>query len=209
MDNVSKICSACQCLKPLSEYYKRSYSNSVTSECKECMKKRSVGKWHKNEDYMKSLVMSEELAIAFLHRNGIPALPGKALRQSHVDVIAFGCVHIEVKYAPFEVDRTVKKFTFKVTPSQQKNGFRAEVVILICGYDDHMTYHLFDAKDPVFYMHGRVKTGFTFTPGSFEAKKHGNNRVVMTQPMMNAAEDKVSLVFDKLNQHVEAIKKGA
>jgi len=209
MDNVSKICCSCQCLKPLSEFYKRSYSNSVSSECKECVKKRSVGKKHKNEDYMKSLVMSEELAIAFLHRNGIPALPGKALRQSHVDVIAFGCVHIEVKYAPFEVDRTVKKFTFKVTPSQQKNGFRAEVVILICGYDNHMTYHLFDAKDPVFYMHGRVKTGFTFTPGSFEAKKHGNNRVVMTQPMMDAAEDKVSLVFDKLNQHVEQLKKGA
>jgi hypothetical protein len=47
-------------------------------------------------------------------------------------------------------------------------------------------------------MGNRLNTGFTFTPGSLEAKKHGNNRIVMTQPLMNEAENKIELIYQHL-----------
>jgi len=134
--------------------------------------------------------LTEQLAIERLLDVGIYAAPGKAVRLAHVDIVAWGCVWIEVKYARYEFKRGVQKFTFNTTPKQQQCGFLADLVMLICDYGDELTYHLFEAQHPVFYMQERIKSGFTFTPGAMEAKKHGDNRVVMTQPMMDEAQDR-------------------
>jgi hypothetical protein len=136
-------------------------------------------------------VLSETLAIEQLLDVGIFAVPGKAISAKWVDVVAWGCVWIEVKYARLEFQRGVKKFKFATSKQQMARGFLADLVMLICDYgEDDLTYHLFEAKHPVFYMGERVKSGFTFTPDAMEAKKHGDNRVVMTQPMMDEARDR-------------------
>lgn len=207
MNTVSKICCRCNTLKPLSDFYPRSYSNGVMSECKECMKLRS--KNIKDRNYFMPRVATEICAIDYLKKNAIPALPGKALRFSHVDVVAFGCVKIEVKYAKCEFKRGVQKFTFNATPAQQKYGFRAHIVMLICDYGEKKTYHFFKSSDPVFYIKGRLKTGFTFTPGNYEALKHANNRVVMVQSMMDAAQDNIQLIYDTVTMAAEEIRDSA
>lgn len=141
-------------------------------------------------------------AIEHLNRYGIPAFNGTLLRFVGVDIIAYGCIGVDVKFARLERDRGVQKFTFKFAPSQQIQGLRSHVVMLICEWpDNHQTFHLFDATVPVFYMAGRLKSGLTFTPGATEAKKHGNNRVVMIQSMMDEAQDNVQLIEQHLSRY--------
>lgn len=206
MDTITKVCHRCNRELDIQEFYERSYSNSFTSECKSCMKARSKAQHVTNEDYQVPVVESEKMAITYLATHGIPALPGKTIRHSYVDLIAFGCIGIEVKYSRLEDIRGVVKFQFDTTPAQQKKGFRASVVLLICDYESERTFHFFDAKDPVFYMKGRLKTGFTFTPGAYEPLKHGENRVVMVQGMMDNAQDKVQLIYDKLDEYCRTLK---
>jgi hypothetical protein len=209
MSTVTKVCRRCNRALDIQDFYKVSQTNYSLSECKSCMKERSKARRVTNEDYQVSVVESERLAIEYLAVNGIPALPGKALRKSFVDVIVFGCVGIEVKFAKLEDVYGTPKFNFKTTPSQQKFGFRADVVCLICDYDNRTTFHFFPAKHPVFYMKGRLKTGLTFTPGAYEALKHGENRVVMVQGMMDEAQDRIELIYGALQQHVAMLKDNA
>lgn len=198
MDTVTKPCCGCKVEKPLDQFYVRSGTSNPTepghyvSECKGCMKLRS--KTNGNIDPYEPRVLTEQLAIERLLDVGIFALPGKAIAAADVDVVAWGCVWIEVKYARLEFQRGVKKFKFTTTPKQQQRGFLADLVMLICDYGVDLTYHLFEANHPVFFMGERVKSGFTFTPDAMEAKKHGDNRVVMTQPLMDEARDRWDMI---------------
>lgn len=198
MDTLTKPCRGCKVEKILGDFYPRSGVDNPTepghyvSECKVCMKRRS--KTNGNLDPYEPRVLTEQLAIERLLDVGIFALPGKAIAASDVDVVAWGCVWIEVKYARLEFQRGVRKFKFNTTPKQQQRGFLADIVMLICDYGEELTYHLFEVNHPVFYMHNRIKSGFTFTPGALEAKKHGDNRVVMTQPMMDEMQDRWDLI---------------
>ncbi len=198
--NPTKVCKRCHLEKPWVMFYVRSsvkkqdralvYPGDTLSECKNCMKQRSKMYSTSNRAKREARAYPDRLAIAELMRNGIHALPGKAISASHVDVVAWGCVWIEVKWARLATHSGKRKFHFVCTAAQQEHGFRAHVVMLICEYDaDQYTYHVFNVEHPVFYIHDRVKSGFTFTPGAQRALKHGNNRVVMTQPIMDGHED--------------------
>lgn len=203
MFSVSKECAKCEIRKPLEEFYVRSGYGTAehpaiipghyVSECKECMKARSKAAIKFSRAI--PIVPGEIDAIAYLKAHRISAAPGKLFGHAWTDVIALGCIGIEVKHAKLESARGKDKFTFVTTPSQQKKGFSGELVMLVCEYPTKLTHHLFYATDPVFYMKDRLKVGFTFTPGMYSALKHGNNRVVMTQGMMNEARDKIDLIW--------------
>lgn len=214
MDTVSKEkrCNNCKDSKAFSEFYVRSGIDNPThaghylTECKACMKLRT--KNQKRLDNKEPYAFTEKIGIEYLASNGIPVLPGKALSHSWVDVIAFGCIKIEVKFARLKRVYGKDTFTFTATNRQSQNGFRADIILLICDYHTHMTYHLFSAANPVFYMNGRIKIGLTFVPGRTVPLKHGNNRVVMVQDMMDHAQDNIQLILDHLNHYCEGLKAG-
>ncbi len=213
----TRICSACQQEKSFNEFYPRNpYVDSdnpptlpghVTSECKPCMRARSRIRAAR-PDTLGPGRASEELVIKALARQGIPALAGKVFKLAfpNVDVVAWGCVMIEVKWARLETHSGVEKFKFVATPTQKRKGFSAHLVMLVCYWSEYkQTYHVFPVEHPVFYINGHTKTGFTFTPGAQEAKKHGNNRVVMTQPLMDQHQGWWELVEDKRLELSEAL----
>lgn len=208
---MNKQCVRCKSSKHVSEFYLRSGHSIGTdtghylSECKSCMLERS--KTAKRLDASEPRAATEIFAIDYLKSQGIPCLPGKAVSFAHVDVVAFGCVTIEVKYARLESDHGTKKFVFSSTPQQVKRGYLADALLLICEYSpNEKTYHIFSSHHPVFYIHDRVKNGFTFTPGALVAKKHGENRVVMTQPLMDEHQNKTGMLWDLLFAHVDELK---
>jgi hypothetical protein len=210
---LSKPCRRCKIDKPLTEYYKRSgVDNPIApghyqSECIDCLKERSktTPKFSRNIP----LTVGEIHCIDYLNRHAIYAAPGKSVYAADVDVVAWGCVKIEVKHAILRLKNGREQYTFTATPQQMKRGFLAQVVVLICEDAGELTYHWFDAKDPVFYMKGRTKSGFTFVPGRFEPLKHGNNRVVMTQGMMDNALDRLSLIEENRLRIAESLKRTA
>lgn len=196
-----KVCRNERCEKAgevqaYSAYYVRSGvsepkgDGDYLSDCKACMKRRN-----KEGRRLGALVpreASERLAIAYLVEKGIPALPGKAVGLADVDVAAWGCIRIEVKYSR---NRGYGNgFIFALTKRQER-AIRADVVMLICDYEDFCEFHLFRADDPVFFFSdGRRKRYFDWKPGRVEQKKHFSDRTVLTRGMMDAAQDNVALI---------------
>lgn len=207
MVTLSKHCARCKIEKPFSEFYARSghlnldnpptEAGHYNSECKSCIQERD--KLTKRLPKTEPRAKTEIIAIERLRRQGIHALPGKAVAATDVDVVAWGAVWLEIKYSRLARGHGInEEFVFGATPAQMRRGFLAHIVMLICEYpDNRYTFHLFNAKDPVFYIHGRVKSGMSFRPGRVEALKHGNNRVVMVQSMMDAAQDAWHLIEEK------------
>lgn len=204
---VTKPCVSCKQEKSFSAFYTRSGVENPTepghylSECIACMKAR--GRNQKHLDPFVPRAASEKLAMAYLWERGYPCFPGKVVQAADVDVVVFGHVWLEVKYARLKYHGNRYAYMFNATPKQQRRGFLAHVVLLMCEHPQTgVSYHLFDAKDPVFYIGDRVKAGVEFVPGKLEAVKHGANRVVMTQGMMDAARDRLHLI----DQHLAAVR---
>lgn len=202
MTTLSKVCTRCQCVKPVSEFYERR-GGGHNSWCKPCMKELSIINAKRPRlNAWESRVHSENVALAKLASVGIWAQPGKSCSAPHVDVVARGCVQIEVKYARLSQDRG-GQFTFQTTPSQGQDGLRADLVMLVCDYEDERgrTYHLMAADDDVFYMHPddpdnrRLKTGVTYKPGRTN-HKHEGNRVLLTDELMKSSQDAWWMIDD-------------
>lgn len=205
LDSQSKVCTRCKTVRPLTEFYRRSgYPNQWLSECKVCMKQRSQN--HVPLPPTEPRAKTEILAINELRRNGIHAAPGKSVKHSDVDVVAFGCVNIEIKYSRLERSYSADRYTFGVTPAQIRRGFLADLVMLICDNNGRLSFHLFRADFPAFYMKGRLKKGFDFLPGRLKNMKPSSDRVVLTQPMMDEAENRWSLIWATLKAKSDALK---
>lgn len=213
MITLSKICVRCKSDKPLTEFYVRSGVDEPTdpghynSECKACLKERNKTQKHLGHHVPRA--QTEIIAMNILRANGIACLPGKAVRVADVDVVAWGHVYIEVKYARLEFRYSTHSFVFGATLKQMQRGFLAHIVMLICDYGDRMTYHFFEADHEVFYIDGRVKHGFEFTPGQMEQIKHKDTRVKLTQPIMDEHENCYNLIWKYVRQISEDLKRGA
>jgi hypothetical protein len=156
------------------------------------------------------MTIGEQFLIDYLNKRGIYSTPGKAVYAADVDVVAWGCVWIEVKHSKLALwGGKEYRFMFKASPMQSKRGFLAQIVVLICDYIDNQTYHFFDAQHPVFYKDGKVKSGLVFVPGLLKPRKIHQGNTVMTQGMMDAALDSVSLVEDYRLRISESIKRTA
>jgi hypothetical protein len=206
MDSIAEIeCGQCKTIKPVGEFYVRSgiknpqIRGDYYTYCKKCQNARS--KTQVRVPKTVPAVESEILAIDYLKRNGVPTLPGKAVAAADVDLAAYGVVWIEAKHS--KKDRN--GFIFSTSSAQQSRGFLADIVLLICEYaPDDITFHFLPANHPAFYnKHGKLKQGISFVPGRTEDAKHGIRnawRTVLTQQMMDSAQDATWLIKDALSQ---------
>lgn len=204
MDTLTDVCARCKKPKDPSEFYARSGGKGHLSECKACMKARNQD--HTQLPPTQPRDATEIVAIDYLKRRGVHALPGKAVKTSWCDVVAWGAVGIEIKWGCLTSSGTRIEWTFNTTPVQRKRGFVGHLVMLICDPKDGSdpTFHIFRKDDPVFYIwrdgepEPRLKTGLTYFRGRKEALKHGDNRVVMTDAMMDMAQDNISLIWQTM-----------
>jgi hypothetical protein len=211
-----KVCSNSTCphkgeRQPIANFYVRSGVDAPTeighynSHCKDCLKQHSKDIKRLAPDQPRT--ETEKIALDFFHRQGIFALPGKALAVAHCDVLCWGAVRVEVKHAVLTVHRTQKCFVFSSTPKQVQRGYLADIILLICEYSPtRRTFHLFHKNDPVFNINGHVKTGFMFRPGATEALRVIDGNVVMLQSMMDEAENNLTRLWDVFRVKSEALK---
>lgn len=197
-----KECTKCEKVKQWSsdagesEFYLRSgkkvgsAASDFNSECKACMKARS----RKNNrfDAIDANNEGEAKAIEYLVKHGIPALPGKAISMAHVDVVAWGCVRIEVKYAKLRFGY----FRWVLTPVQARDGILAEVVMVICDYGfSDVTCHFFEPTERLFFNKlGARKTGFQWMPEAGRINQPTEKKPVFTDEVMRRSQDRVELI---------------
>jgi hypothetical protein len=221
METVYKICAGCEQEKPISEYYKRSGMPHLRlSECKDCMKARSVASEKTRSSSKRELIYTagvphypssvphENDFLEYVKQFGILALPGSALSYAHVDAVLFGVVRVEIKYSPEYTNATGANFKWTFTPIQKKHGVKAEIIVLICGHADKpQTFHWFEYDNAAFYKNGTLKTSVSYTPGLEKAKPaHYLQQIAITDSMMQQAQDRIALAFTVLHEQMEAAK---
>lgn len=139
-------CSKCGEEKAETEFYKRGRKSARFSFCIECFKIS-----HKNSKIVARQTPgqpAEGIVIEYLKNMGIYAAPGKCSEWRWIDVVAWGCVLIEVKSSTLRPDNT---YTFNFTPTQRIKGIQADLVVLLPIEEFENTFHVFRSNDPIFY----------------------------------------------------------
>lgn len=181
--NDVKTCRDCRQVLPLESFYKRSDGTPHTY-CKECSKlrtKQRAAAGLTNTDRKQSTIHGEQLVIKELAKQGIPALPGKALSHTLCDVLAWGCLPIEVKSSTDTIS-----FSFAFTSRQRQMGIRGLAIILHCAWGDKDTFHIFRSNEPWFYGDdGKLKTMTQYNPNpKFQRKEN-----ILTPELMESRRD--------------------
>ncbi len=161
-----KQCKNCNQQKLADQFYVRTGGISLSTYCKVCTRKRNAAHYKANPEVKRRQSPGnhyEAHLIDRLHREGIAASPGKASPYNYADVVAWGCVRMEVKGAARRSHPGHNAYSFSFGPGQRENGLQADIIALICEDRGEHTYHLFSADHPVFYLNGRLKSGVTVT----------------------------------------------
>lgn len=182
-----RTCRTCKAEKDESEFYKHLGSKGgISTECKECAKvaQKRVYRPRKNHRDIISGRDTENKVIAQLNFQGIYAVSGKATQFRWCDVVAWGCVTIEVKTSKLN-KRGMYQFAF--TPMQRKRGIVADLVLLVC--EDQNTFHLFPSNHAVFYhSDGTLKAGMGYMPNC-ESPKVRKDYESLTDKTMQYYQD--------------------
>lgn len=183
-----RTCRRCGRAQPLAEFYKRrSASDGYENYCKSCKRE----KWGDRRSFPKGKAsnLGEKQVISRLKNYGIYAAPGKASVWKWADVVAWGCVRIEVKTSAPHDGRFLFGNRSRVHKLEDNH-----LVVLVCRYPDTPSYHVFRADDPVFFRDGEAKQGFQYNPDSSYIPD--DPRGWLTREIMSAAKDRWILIND-------------
>ncbi len=183
----TKYCTTCKKTKSIEEFYKsRGAADGRQNRCKTCY--RVIARCNKAKPKHEASHQSEQYVIDVLKSQGIYCAAGKSSEYKYCDLIAWGCVRIEVKTA----NQKDGAFMFTSTPRQQEHGFVADLVILVCKWEDETTLHIFPSNHPVFYRSGRIKSGFYYDPYIYKRKSGHGGR--LTNALMKQHQNRWDLI---------------
>jgi hypothetical protein len=157
---------------------------------------------HKTYTYQhKFFVNQTELdAIEKLHSVGIFAQPGRVTHYKYADVVAWGCVLIEIRTANIS---KVGTYRWRIKAARIADDvIRGHLMMLV--YIDHLGdkhHHLFPVWHDVFYnADGSMKKGMNYTPGKM-SDTHAKYGLSMGDDLMFAHKDRWDLI-ENARQHI-------
>lgn len=155
------LCKSCGDDKPAAAFYRRSGGIGYMSYCRACMTARNRRTPQHNP--------TETDVLERLWQAGIATDHGRYTRFASCDLVALGCVRIEVKRATRrETGRSIS-WLAGCTPQQVRRGLIADVVIIVCDTVDYV----FPVDTPALYRDGRLKTAIGFTEGNTRPAARG------------------------------------
>lgn len=193
IDNtILRTCRKCGQPKPITEYYKHlGQKDGLEVRCKECVRaySRQYRQTHGQplRGSRESGRATEQNVIDKLNGLGIFATSGKTSPFPWADVVAWGCVRIEVKTSVFQ-----GRYNFGFTPTQIRRGVEADLILLVCVLPEsnETTYHLFPSDFEVFYHNnrrgyasGRLKAGVHYVPDHLIKFRHHHTNALTTAIM--------------------------
>ena len=183
----SRVCRICKNEKPISEFYE--HMGTWDYYCKTCKIERQKGNGKNRFDPTEP---SSNYAMEILHQQGIIVAAGKQSNHRYLDLIAWGCVKIEVKYAK-ESDH---EFQFMITKKQSANGLTADLVFFICEYENgDITYHLLPVNHPVITRSIKEhRRAIIYTPYHKKHIKINSGKTMLTKSIMNYYQDAWGLI---------------
>lgn len=192
----TKTCSVCGVEKPLSDYYIWTSNKKYMAQCKKCHQTRSkkysplpadrCGNEHQNA------------LIDILRSRGIYASPGKSSEYAYSDVVAWGCVRIEVKFGESLGSSNPSIWKFRFTERQTNGGLVADLIALMCpaGSGKGYTCYLIDPSCPELYRGGRFRPTFTINLGTHR-KNRTDGRLPLSSELLNTHRDNWQVIEQK------------
>jgi hypothetical protein len=179
----TKQCQGCEGILPLSDFYSNPQSKDRhTYLCKECHKIKTSEYKHVRGE---TQIESHNLLIDELGYHGIYACPGSASNFKYVDIVAWGCIQIEIKAA----SNTNGSFKFGFTPDQCNGKLKADIIVLVCMSETSNSFHVFMPNDQVFFLRDKTrKTGIVWSPGSSRRNTRFSNDQ-LTDDIMRKSRD--------------------
>lgn len=187
----SKVCTACNTEKPLSDYYTWSSNKKHMPRCKACHRARNnqrppipadtTGIEHQND------------LISILRRRGLYASPGKSSEYAYADVVVWGCVRIEVKLGEPNGGHMWK---FRFTQKQTNGGLVADLIALMCPVGDGYTCYLIEPTCSEFYRDGKFKRALSINTGTHR-KNRSDGRRSLSPELLAAHRDNWQVIERK------------
>lgn len=175
---------------PLSEFYHRNRLGELQNSCKECAKVYRRTRTNRDKAIVETWRPAEQEVINHLRSIGIYATSGVASQWNWVDVVAWGCVRIEVKTSNIQDGR----FQFNLCPKIRANWHKNDLLLFVCRWESAITYHLFPVDFDLFYRDdGSIKDHLTYIPNP----KFRHNKPVLTPEIMSAYQDNWGLIEDR------------
>lgn len=143
----AKICRNCHERKPEDDFYIYSSSQKRMPICKKC----HLIKCNQRKPRPKHISGndSEFRAIQHMRKLGIYAAPGKSSEHHFLDVIAWGCVRVEVKPVTRMFDRQdVWRISF--SRNQCEKGLVADVIVVMIPAQSDYHYYVLPANHAFF-----------------------------------------------------------
>lgn len=189
----TKYCTDCKECKDLSEFYINSWGYAI-SRCKPCQRQFMAR-------YTKETATSPEHEtdlINYLTKNGVFAQHGKQTRYARVDVVAWGMIRIEVKLMKLDTTQGVDYYYAGNSPSQRKNGYKADIVCLVMRGE----FYFFDVNHPAFYRDDKLKTKVLYTPSKQYGAKSGSTQ--FTRLDFQKARDSIEMIEELRQEWIES-----
>lgn len=155
-NDTTKLCPQCSIEKPISEF-PLTHRKKPARICKACGYERQKGYTVKKKHQASR--PSEDSTIAEMKRHGIFATSGKASDYHYVDVVAWGCVRVEVKLAT----KDGNGYTVSFSDDQVKDGIRGDVVVMIIPSEFGDAYYVLPVDFPLFYREGKLQYRMSVT----------------------------------------------
>lgn len=183
---ILKLCRDCKEEKPLSDFYRQANTpDGHTPRCKPCHGKE-MAKYAKKDARTKAGHWAEELVVNRLMSMGIFAVPGKRTTMKWVDVVAWGCVTVEVKSAKF------KNGSYRFDMGSQRRRKKIQDIVVLVTEDTKQCY-LFTGDNPLFYRaDGSIKPMVAYNSSGVYLTENS-----LTTSLLNDALDKWQLIEDR------------
>jgi hypothetical protein len=192
-------------------FYKRG-DGALNKMCKTCYRAKRKGR----KSLPKTAIHKGEiLAIDMLCRNGIFATSGKSTSNGKwIDVMAWGCVKIEVKYSAENTDGC---WGFGFTSTRNKNTQHPHLIMLIGErYTGERRYYLFPENHPVFFNEfGERKKGIGY---KIDAIRRSDNlpQVTLTEDLLKSHRNawhliemqRQRVIMELTDLHTEPVAEG-
>jgi hypothetical protein len=197
----TKVCSkGTRCIHPdgpelpaTEEYFytARDKADGWHSYCKECCKFDSRKHYSRNGNKKNAATNAGEgRVISKLRTAGVYAEKGAGGHHSRIDVVAWGCVRIEVKTSTLYKDG---HFHFSI--GRRANAFHShDLIVLVCIWPDNgATFHVFKPEHPVFYRGAKLKRGIAYipTPNGRKGNRYG---MTLTAELMTEHQDRWDMI---------------
>lgn len=202
---ITKVCKKCGQEKPRSEYYKRKQNrDGLYTACKACC--REISRNQRFKSRFEAGYESEDIAITKLRDVGIYAANGKCSEWKKIDVVAWGCVRVEVKHSVYEPEW--RRFRFNLGAKSKRRWFDCDLVLLICEWPDKpRTFHLFPSNHPIFFYKGdKLKTSIAWIADPVASLRPRFGGEPITGELMSQHQDAWHLIERARLSRIKAIQ---